>query len=121
MPNKSDTETDVGSRRVETWRVIGLLFCFLLLNLLTSTRYPYVWIDEVMYSDPAVNLYLGNGFTSSAWYAQPSTEFWAGNVPLHTLLLYLWLKLFGFSILSVRSLNCVYMTACCWLLWRPCL
>lgn len=94
---------------------------FLLLNLLTAARYPFVWIDEVMYSDPAVNLYLGNGFTSSAWYAQPANEFWAGNVPLHSMLLYLWIKIFGFSITAVRSINFVYLAASALLLWRACL
>src|SRR2546428_3368047 len=108
MPDQSDTGTDLGSRRLETWCVIGLLLAFLVVNLLTSTRYPYVWIDEVMYSDPAVNLYLGNGLTSTAWYVQSSHEFCAGNVPLHSLLLYLWLKLFGFSILAARRLNYGY-------------
>ena len=71
-----------------------------------------------MYSDPAVNLLLGHGFTSSAWYAQASDEFWAGNVPLHSALLFLWLKLFGFSITAVRSLNFVCFAAACLLAWR---
>src|SRR5580658_8324525 len=91
------------------------------MNLLTGVRYPFVWIDEVMYADPAVNLYLGNGFTSSAWYVQHADEFWAGNVPLHSALLYLWLKAFGFSILSVRSINYAYWMASALLLWRACL
>lgn len=98
-----------------------LLAGFLLFNLLTGTRYPFVWIDEVMYSDPAVNLYLGHGFTSSAWYVQHPNEFWAGNVPLHAVLLFLWLKIFGFSILAVRSINYVYMIAAALLLWRACI
>lgn len=95
-----------------------LLAVFFAFNLLTAARYPFVWIDEVMYSDPAVNLLLGHGFTSSAWYAQSSGEFWAGNVPLHSALLYLWLKVFGFSITAVRSLNLVYVVAACVLAWR---
>jgi hypothetical protein len=97
-----------------------LLLGFLVLNLLTSTRYPFVAGDEVTYSDPAVNLYLGKGFTSTVWFAQSADEFWAGNVPLHPLLLYVWLKLFGLSILSVRSINYVYMAVNCWLVWRFC-
>jgi hypothetical protein len=105
----------------ETVCVVLFALGFLLVNLCTATRYPFVWIDEVMYADPAVNLYLGNGFTSSAWYVQHAGEFWAGNVPLHSFLLYLWLKLFGFSILAVRSVNYVYLIAACLLLWRACL
>ncbi len=104
--------------RWETWCVIFFWLGFLWLNLLTSARYPFVWIDEVMYSDPAVNLYLGNGFTSSAWYVQHSGEFWAGNVPLHSFLLYLWIRLFGFSITAIRSINYVYLIAAGLLLRR---
>jgi hypothetical protein len=94
-----------------------LLLGFLTVNVLTATRYPFVWTDEVMYADPAVNLYLGHGFTSTAWYAQSSQEFWAGNVPLPSTLLYLWMRVFGFSILAVRSLNYVLMAGVGWLLW----
>src|ERR1700733_10639900 len=94
---------NVSCPRWETWCVVVCSLGFLCLNLASGVRYPFVWTDEVMYADPAVNLYLGHGFTSSAWYAQPADAFWAGNVPLHSALLYLWLKLFGFSILAVRS------------------
>ncbi len=106
--------------RAECWQVSLLLAAFFAFHLLTAARYPFVWIDEVMYSDPAVNLLLGHGFTSSAWYAQTSAEFWAGNVPLHSALLYLWLRVFGFSITAVRSLNFVYVVAACLLTWRAC-
>ncbi|HSY20097.1 MAG TPA: hypothetical protein VK815_17255, partial [Candidatus Acidoferrales bacterium] len=61
---------------------------------------------------------LGHGFTSSAWYAQSDTQFWAGNVPLHSALLYLWMKAFGFSITAVRSINFAYFAASILLLWR---
>src|SRR5215471_14715245 len=99
-----NSRTNATVPRWETWCVILFWLCFLLFNLATASRYPFVWTDEVMYADPAVNLYLGHGFTSTAWYAQPSNEFWAGNVPLHSTLLFLWLKIFGFSITTIRSL-----------------
>lgn len=114
------SETRRGGRG-EAWGVGLLLLGFAAVNLLTATRYPFVWIDEVMYADPAVNLYLGHGFTSSAWYVQSSQEFWAGNVPLPSLSLFLWMKLFGFSILTIRSFNYGCLIACGWLLWRSCL
>ncbi len=105
------------SRRETLWVVLGL-FAFLIFNLLTATRYPFVWIDEVMYSDPAFNLLLGHGFTSTAWYAQAADAFWAGNVPMPALLLSAWLKVFGLSIVAVRSLNYLYIVGACVLLWR---
>jgi hypothetical protein len=91
--------------------------CFLVVNLATGTRSPTVWIDEVSYADPAVNLVSGKGFTSSAWYAQSKTETWAGNTPLYPLMLSGWLSVFGFDILQVRSMNYLLVllaVACVW-------
>ena len=70
-----------------------------------------------MFTDPAANLYFGNGFTSSAWSVQTRNEFWAGNAPLYSILLYYWMQLFGFSIVAVRSLNNVLMTVSALMLW----
>ncbi|NOS72136.1 MAG: hypothetical protein HOP33_19695 [Verrucomicrobia bacterium] len=114
------SEKNPPSRR-ETICVVVMLSVFLVFNLLTASRYPFVWIDEVMYSDPAFNLLLGHGFTSTAWYAQGGNELWAGNVPLHSWLLFVWLKVFGISITAVRSLNLVFMVATCVLIWRSCI
>lgn len=95
----------------------GLLLFFWLFNLAIYSRFPIVWMDEAAYTDPSANLYLGNGFTSSMWYAQTKDEFWAGNVPLHQFLLYGWMRLFGFSLLTVRSFNYVIITAAVMVLW----
>ena len=95
----------------------GLLCGFVLVNLLTADRCPAVWHDDGAYTEPAGNLYLGRGFTSANWYAQGKDEFWAGNVPLHQGVLYLWMQGFGFSLVSVRALNCVLMAAAAGVLW----
>ncbi len=87
-----------------------IILIFLLLNLVTATRYPSVWVDEVQFSDPAVRLAGGEGFTSTAWFAQPSHAFFAGNVPLYSLVLSGWVRAFGVSALAVRSLN-YFLTA----------
>lgn len=79
---------------------------FLAVNLVTSDRSPVVWTDEVMFADPAVNAVLGRGFTTTAWL-QPRATFFAGNAPLHSLVLVPWLETFGVSPLAVRSLNYV--------------
>ena len=81
---------------------------FLAVNLVTSDRSPVVWTDEVMFADPAVNATLGRGFTTTAWL-QPRATFFAGNAPLHSLVLVPWLEAFGVSPLAVRSLNYVLM------------
>ncbi len=83
---------------------------FLGVNLVTSSRSPVVWQDEVMFADPAVNLATGRGFTTSAWF-QPRTTFFAGNSPLHSLCLAPWVKTFGVNAVAVRSLNYVFVLA----------
>jgi hypothetical protein len=82
-----------------------LVLVFFLVNFFTADKSPVAWTDEVMYEDPAVNLYQGHGFTSGAWYAQTLDKFWAGNVPLYQFVLCGWLKLFSFSLIAVRSLH----------------
>jgi hypothetical protein len=90
---------------IETMWFALICALFLAVNLTTGTRSPTVWIDEVSYADPAVNLVSGKGFTSSAWYAQSKSETWAGNTPLYPLMLSAWIGVFGVDILQVRSMN----------------
>lgn len=97
--------------------VVLLLTVFVAANIATSSRLSTVWLDEVLLTDPAANLYLGHGFTSSAWYYQTKDEFWACNAPLHAVLLYHWMKLFGFSLIAVRSLNYGLMAISVLIIW----
>jgi hypothetical protein len=90
---------------------------FMSLSIATASRYPYVWIDEVSYADPAINYVNGFGFTSSCWYQQPSTAVFAGNVPGYSALMVLWLRLVGTSLLAVRSFAVVLMALACILIW----
>lgn len=109
------------SRPALRWEILsmaGLTLLFLAANLATAARYPLPWVDEIQFSDAAINLYLGKGFTSTVWIAQTSDAFWAGNTPLYTGLLYLWLKVFGVSAVAVRSLNFVLMSGVVWLVWQ---
>jgi hypothetical protein len=87
-----------------------LLLSFLAVNLLTASRSPVIWQDEVMFADPAANLYLGNGFTTTAWFQSRNTLF-AGNAPLYSLCLYPWIRLFGFDVVAIRGLNYVLIGA----------
>ena len=81
---------------------LWIIFVLLAVNVLTMELYPSVWMDEVAYTQPAANAYLGMGFTSTAWSYQLKDAFWAANVPLHPLLLYVWFKVFGFGICQTR-------------------
>jgi hypothetical protein len=95
-----------------------VLLVFWVVNLLTCSRSPIVWVDEVGYSDPGINLYLGNHFESTAWWTVRADRFWAGNVPLYPFLLSLWLHVFGFSMIAVRSLNYLLVSVAAVTLWR---
>src|SRR5262249_34716559 len=79
----------------DTLREVRWLTCilaiFLTTNFLTAALSPTVWTDEVMFSDPAVNLRLLGRFTSSAWGAQSDQGFWSGYPPLYPLILSAWL------------------------------
>jgi hypothetical protein len=116
--NDAET-THVAREHRLTAMLLGVMSAaFLAVNLATASRSPTVWHDEVMFADPAVNLATGNGFTSTAWPCQRYDEPFAGNAPLHSLLLAGWLKLFGISPTAVRSFNYVLMVGvvalCCY-------
>ncbi|MES2923636.1 MAG: hypothetical protein V4819_18920 [Verrucomicrobiota bacterium] len=85
------------------WVIAG----FLSFNLLTFDWYTTVWMDEVMFADPAANLYFGHGYTSSAWPTQHLGEFWAGNTPLYSFVIYGWFKVVGFGMFQLRALDYV--------------
>jgi hypothetical protein len=99
---------------------VALLSLFLLLGCLTASRLPELpnaMADEILFTDPAANLYLGHGFTSSAWFAQTQDKFWAGYPPLYPFLLSLWMHCVGFTLAASRTLNYVLGTAAGFLLW----
>lgn len=106
--------------RAETLTVLSLLAAIFILNLITATRFPTVWTDEAMYTDPAANLALGKGFDSSAWYNQTSEKFWAANVPLHEIVLSGWIRLFSFSATAVRAINYFWFGLGTFLVWLAC-
>ena len=122
MPDSNQPAATAKTRlpRVEMLAVFSLLAAILILNLITATRFPVVWTDEAMYTDPAANLALGKGFTSSAWYDQTSERFWAANVPLHEIVLSGWIRLFGFSATAVRAINYVWFGLGTFLVWLAC-
>lgn len=91
------------AKKIPPWLWVVAAFCSL--NILTCNWYTSVWMDEAMFVDPAANLYYGHGFTSTAWATQRFGEFWAGNTPLYSVLIYFCFKTFGFGIVQVRVLD----------------
>jgi len=84
---------------------------------ISLTSHFIVWPDEPGYTDPAASFYLGQGFTSGAWYAQDHNAFWAGNVPLYQFLLIVVYSVFGFSLEATRVPSFIMTGAACFLLW----
>lgn len=103
--------------RLETLFVLVFLFGLVFSNIILTLDLHPVWLDEVTVADPAVNLYKGNGFTSTGWQYQAKDEFWASNAPFHQILLYHWMLIFGFNPVSVRSINFILMAGIIFLLW----
>ena len=98
------------------WLVIGVIAAvFVCVNVATAT-WVLPWTDEVMQIDAGVNLYLGNGWASTAWQSQSAQEFWAANNPLFALYIFAWVSVFGFSLVTVRSANLALALLITWLL-----
>jgi hypothetical protein len=97
--------------------LLGILGAAFLLNLLTCGMYPSVWMDEVCFSEPAINLVRTGHFTTSVWQLEPANAFWAVNSPLYPFAISVWLRLTGFSLLAVRSFNYFLITIAALLVW----
>ncbi len=101
----------------ESWWVALILSVFFLVNLFTAHLSPVPWYDEVFYVSPGLNLYLGEGFVSNAWPFQSGHDFWSCYVPLYPLLLSVWLKIFGFSLTTIRSMGYFFAALAGFFLW----
>lgn len=90
----------------EVLLILFLFAAFLAVNLLTSTRFPVPWYDEIQFVDPAANLYFRNSFTSTAYGWERAHDLHAHH-PLYSLLLAQWFKITGFGLAQARALNYV--------------
>jgi len=113
-----------------TYEVVALIliiFTFFILGCLQATRLPIGWLnwsndvtawgDEIMFVDPAAHLFFSSQWTSASWYGQTQEQFWAGYPPLYSLLLYVWMRLFGFGLAVARSFNIFLTAATAILVW----
>jgi len=92
-----------------TLLLLFMCVAFVLVNLATGTRNPRMWHDEIISCDPAANLVIGRGFTSSAMGPTGRHEFYGCTSPLYPLLLAGWFRILGIGLLAARSLNYVLM------------
>jgi hypothetical protein len=68
-------------------------------------RVHYVWIDEVAYAEAAINYVKDGSYTSAAFFTSRADETHVSPTPAHSFLLIGWLKIFGVSQTSVRTLT----------------
>src|SRR5438094_9437331 len=85
--------------------VLGHVAVLFAINLSSIEVYPLVGGDEAGYTDPGINLALGNGLTSSAWPNVYWGKFWYSFPPLFPTLIAVCVTLFVVSLTLVRSLN----------------
>jgi len=89
--------------------LLAIFAVFLLLNIVTASRSPTVWMDEVMLTDPAASLYLGHGFHTVASSVMTKEETYVSIAMPYEAALYGWMNIFGLNPTVVRSLNFVLM------------
>jgi hypothetical protein len=116
-PSAADSRPPLGVR-FEFLLVLGIVAVLFVVNLATAEIYPMTWLDEAGYSDPAINLARGNGFTSSAWYNVYWGRFWCSYPPLYPLLLAAWIRWFGVNLTLIRSFNFVAISGTAIALWH---
>ena len=97
--------------------MMGLLLAFWGFHVSSYNWYPTPWSDEVTYSEPAINLAQGHGFTTSIWQFQAAGTFWAVNPPLYGLVLSGWVRAMGTSVQALRCFNLTLYTLVVFLLW----
>ena len=103
--------------RLELAFAITIVTAFLIISFSTSSCFPIVAGDEAYFAEPAVNANLGLGFTSYTNAVQPHGRFWVGNVPLYSMLLTGWLKVFGIGLVEVRSFGYVLAALAMVMFW----
>lgn len=105
---QKSSAADLSAEKYEWAWLALILLAFSFINLFTADRYPFPFFDEAFYTDPAINYITGHGFTANVPGENAPVFYFYGG-PAHPALLIPWLKIFGISMRSVRSINFVYM------------
>lgn len=96
--------------------VLVLIACVMVVNVATVNRFPKVWCDEVMDTDPAANLALEGSYVSRAHHFAASDRPFPG-FPGYNLGLAAWFQFFGFGRVTSRSYDLAIASFCGLLVW----
>ena len=83
-----------------------LSLAFMIVNLITL-RHLAPWVDEVMMLDTAYNAAFHGSWETTAWYRVVGQYPFSTYPPLYQMIAAVWMRLFGGSLVVVRSLNLV--------------
>src|ERR1041385_4399975 len=97
--------------------ISAILIALLGFDLATYDYFPAVWVDDISFSEPAINFAKYGHYTTTVWQFQPPNTFPAVNCPGYLLALGPWLKLFGTTLRAARSFNYVLMALASFLIW----
>ena len=102
----------------------GLFYCclsFVMMGLAISRlTYLMPWVDEVMFMDTPMHYVKGMGWTTFAWYSVAKQDPFLLYPPLYSMVMALWMNIFGTTLIACRSLNIIITMSIGWGLLRIC-
>lgn len=106
--------------RVE--RLVYFSLSLLMMGLAMSHLSNVVpWVDEVMFTDTAMHFMNGKGWTTNAWYSVAKQEPFLLYPPLYTMIMVLWMIVFGTTLIACRSMNLTMTLLIGWGIIRICM
>ena len=78
------------------------------------------WVDEVMFMDTPMRYVNGKGWTTFAWYSVARQDPFLLYPPLYSMVMVLWMNVFGTTLIACRSLNLTISMLMGWGLLRIC-
>ena len=105
--------------RVE--RLVYLCLSFLMMGLAMSHITNMApWVDEVMFTDTAMHFVNGKGWTTYAWYSVAKQDPFLLYPPLYSMIMVLWMSVFGTTLIACRSMNLTITLLIGWGILRIC-